>query len=114
MIDYKKVGNKIKKIRKDKNLSQEEFAEEIGISPAYLGQVERGQKKIAIKTLEKIAEKMDIPVETLICDMNIDNELLHSWKLATGDLELEEKEELATAIKMLLTTLKHIVKKDKK
>lgn len=54
-MNYEEIGKKMKEIRISKNLSQEEFAEEIGITPSYLGQVERGQRKISLPTLEKIS-----------------------------------------------------------
>ncbi len=112
-MNYKEIGKKIKEVRKNKNLSQEEFAEEIGITPSYLGQVERGQRNIALPTLEKIAKVTDIPVEIFICNISTENELQRFWESATKDLELDEKEELANAFKVLLTTLKHIMKRDK-
>ena len=54
-MNYEEIGKRMKEIRISKNLSQEEFAEEIGITPSYLGQVERGQRKISLPTLEKIS-----------------------------------------------------------
>jgi transcriptional regulator with XRE-family HTH domain len=53
-MNYKQIGNKIREFRMEKNLTQEEFAEQIGISVSYVGQIERGQRKASIKTLESI------------------------------------------------------------
>ena len=111
-MNYKDIGRKMKEIRINKNLSQEEFAEEIGITASYLGQIERGQRKISLPTLEKISERTGVPIEIFICNMNTENELQRFWESATKDLELDEKEELANAFKVLLTTLKHIMKRD--
>lgn len=112
-MNYIRLGEKIKKIRANKNKSQEEFAEEIGISPSYLGQIERGQKKVALKTLDKISKKFDVPIGNLICDMNIDNALFRYWELITKDLTEEDKEELANAFQALLTTINHINRRNK-
>lgn len=41
-MDYKKLGKRIREERLRLNLTQEHLSEEIGISTAYLGQIERG------------------------------------------------------------------------
>ena len=42
---YKKLGNKIYKLRREKKLSREKFAELAGINDYYLGEIERGEKR---------------------------------------------------------------------
>lgn len=51
----KKIGRKIARARKDLKLSQEEFAELVGVHPTYIGAVERGEKHASVKTLHKIS-----------------------------------------------------------
>lgn len=38
--EYKKIGLKIKQLREERNLTQNEFAEKIGISVSYLSKIE--------------------------------------------------------------------------
>lgn len=47
------IGARIRYFRKLKGLSQEKLAWEAGINPAFLGELERGQKSPTLKTLEK-------------------------------------------------------------
>lgn len=47
-------GLKLKQIRNEKRMSQEEFAWTIGVHRTYLGQIERAEKNITLKNIEKI------------------------------------------------------------
>lgn len=59
------VGLKIKHIRQSLNLSQEEFAWRIGIHRTYLGQIERAEKSMSIKNIEKICKALNIEPKEL-------------------------------------------------
>lgn len=61
----KRVGDRIRHIRKEKGLSQEQLAERAGLHNNYVGQVERGEKNLTIETLEKIVSGLDISLEEL-------------------------------------------------
>jgi XRE family transcriptional regulator, regulator of sulfur utilization len=56
------IGNTIKKLRKKKNIQQNELAEKSGISQTYLSQIENGSRSATIDTLEKICLALDIPL----------------------------------------------------
>ncbi|HTY13464.1 MAG TPA: helix-turn-helix transcriptional regulator [Candidatus Omnitrophota bacterium] len=59
------MGGRIQTLRKKKQLSQEELAEQAGIHRTYIGAVERGEKNATIETLEKIASALNIKVGEL-------------------------------------------------
>ncbi|WP_019912440.1 helix-turn-helix domain-containing protein [Paenibacillus sp. HW567] len=59
------VGEKIRMIRQQKGFSQESLAFKAGLTPSYVGQVERGQKSATIDTLEKIAVSLDVTLEEI-------------------------------------------------
>ena len=46
------IGLKIKEIRNSLNLSQEDFAEKVGLHRTYIGQVERAEKNITLKNIQ--------------------------------------------------------------
>ena len=48
------VGERIRKIREDLKMNREKFSEMIDISDVFLGQIERGERSLSIKTLCKI------------------------------------------------------------
>lgn len=61
----KQVGQRIRDLRNERRMSQEEVAFKAGISPAHLGQIERALKNPTIDTVAKIAAALDIPVTAL-------------------------------------------------
>ena len=61
-----KIGNNIKKFRKEKNLSQETLAYECGMDRTYVSAVERGERNISILKLKKIADVLKIELISLI------------------------------------------------
>lgn len=52
-----KVGNRIRKLRKQKNLSQEKLAHKSELDRTYIASVEAGKRNISIVSLEKIVTK---------------------------------------------------------
>lgn len=65
---YKNIGLKIAYYRKKRGYTQAELAERIGISVAYLGQIERGNRgnSYSLETLYQIADALKIDVNWLI------------------------------------------------
>lgn len=61
-----KVGLKIKELRKQKGLTQEQLSELTDIDRTYISDVERGLRNIAIVNLEKIANAFDIELFELL------------------------------------------------
>ena len=59
------VGFNIRRVREEIGLSQEELGALAGLHRAYIGQIERGEKNIGLKNLEKIAKALGIAIEDL-------------------------------------------------
>lgn len=62
----KKIGEKIKMVRKLRKLSQKELANIVGISNSFMCDIETGRTDPSIKTLYKIAEALDTDIRILI------------------------------------------------
>lgn len=60
-----KFGENVQKLRKEKGLSQEKFALEIGMDRTYLASVEAGKRNISLLNIEKIAKGFDISLSEL-------------------------------------------------
>ncbi len=56
----------IKQYRKRLKLSQEELAEEIGISSRHLQRLERNEENTRVSTFKKIVKALDIPDDEII------------------------------------------------
>lgn len=63
MIDTILIGKIIKKLRIEKNLTQEELAEKIDISTNYLSKVERGLSKLNVESFLHMAEVLSFTLE---------------------------------------------------
>ena len=61
-----KVGEKIRQLRQEKGLKQEEFAELAGIDYSYLNQLENGKRNPTVEMLDKIAKALDTTPENLL------------------------------------------------
>lgn len=63
MTQKYKIGRKVREIRKEKKLTQEELSFRANISRPYIGMVERGERNITMKFLSKIADALQTPLE---------------------------------------------------
>lgn len=54
-----RVGEVIRQKRKALNLSQEAFADEVGIDRAHMGRIERGERNVTFLNLLRIARALD-------------------------------------------------------
>ena len=60
------VGFNIRRIREERGLSQEKLGALTGLHRAYIGQIERGEKNIGLKNLEKIAKALGVDIRVLV------------------------------------------------
>lgn len=56
----KKTGDRIRSLRNERRMTQEDLALTAGINPAYIGHIERGLKCPNVDTLNKICTALDI------------------------------------------------------
>lgn len=53
-LNNMEIGERIRSIREGMFMSREKFSEMIDISDVFLGQIERGEKSLSLKTLSNI------------------------------------------------------------
>ncbi|MGA1836045.1 helix-turn-helix transcriptional regulator [Herbiconiux sp. 11R-BC] len=51
----KVLGRNLRRLRESRGLSQEEFAIEMGYHRTYMGGVERGERNLTLRSVERIA-----------------------------------------------------------
>jgi len=61
----KQFGVRLKAIRAERKLTQEEFAELVGISVDFLSLIERGINAPSFEVLEQVSRKLRLPVREL-------------------------------------------------
>ena len=60
------LGRNLRAYRKAHNLSQEGFADIMGVHRTYMGGLERGERNLTLRSLERIAMRISIdPVQLL-------------------------------------------------
>lgn len=65
-IDYVKMGQKIRLLRKTQGLTQAKLAEQVGVSASFLGHIERGSRVASLETLASISRVLDVSVDYLL------------------------------------------------
>lgn len=67
MVTKKKVGERLRKLRKQKELTQEKLAELAKVDPKTIIEVENGKRKNpTFKTLNKITEVLKVPLSQIL------------------------------------------------
>ncbi|MFV0571062.1 MAG: helix-turn-helix domain-containing protein [Xanthomarina gelatinilytica] len=60
-----KFGERVREIRKEKGLSQEELSFKADLHRTYIGMIERAEKNITLVNIEKIANALEVNIEEL-------------------------------------------------
>ncbi|MBN1310787.1 MAG: helix-turn-helix transcriptional regulator [Anaerolineae bacterium] len=58
-----KFGKQLRRIRKRRDLTQEQLAEIVDVSPEFISNVERGINAPSFETLEKLAEALRVAIK---------------------------------------------------
>ncbi len=62
------LGKRIREERLRLNLTQERLAEDVNLSTAYIGQIERGERSLTLETLVAIANRLGVTIDYLLSD----------------------------------------------
>jgi transcriptional regulator with XRE-family HTH domain len=60
-----KFGERVRDIRKEKGLSQEQLAFKADLHRTYIGMIERAEKNITLLNIEKIANALTVSINDL-------------------------------------------------
>ena len=61
-------GTRLRAFRKEKGRTIEQLAERVGLSPNYLGDIERGKKLPSMATFIRLVNELDISADELLKD----------------------------------------------
>lgn len=65
------IGNAIRRIRKERDMSQEQLALSAEVDVSYLGRVERGDNNVAVLRLKRIADALGMTMTTLMSEAGL-------------------------------------------
>jgi transcriptional regulator with XRE-family HTH domain len=60
-----KFGERVRQLRKQKDISQEELAHRADLHRTYIGMIERAEKNITLLNIEKIANALEVKIPGL-------------------------------------------------
>lgn len=60
-----RYGNAVRKLRMQKNISQEDFADLCGLHRTYISDVELGKRNISLENIERIALALNISLSDM-------------------------------------------------
>lgn len=80
-MDAKAVGQRIRAAREKKNLTQEDLAALVDLSPTHVSVIERGTKVPRVDTFVAIANVLEVSADSLLVDV-----VNHATKSVASDL----------------------------
>lgn len=110
MINKTDIGKIIQKLRKDKNLTQEELAEKIDLSTNYLSKVERGLSVLNVEAFLKMAGVLNFTLDDF--GVNTDSKIDETKKelvkriLSSSEKEIKAYTELLDIMHSIVKTLR--------
>ena len=97
------ISEKIYLLRTKNNLTQEDLAEDVDLTPAYIGQIERGERKVTLEKLVAIVNRLGVTI-----DYVLSGSLTSNYDFYDGYIEsmirgrsLEEKKLAANILKLI-------------
>lgn len=71
-----KIGERIRSVRENMLLSREKFSEMVDISDIFLGQIERGERSLSLKTLSNIVSFTGISTDYFLFGNENENDYI--------------------------------------
>ena len=104
-MNYKLLGENIRKYRKEKKYTLEQVAEKLDVSTTFIGQIERAKGIPSLETLVKIANVLETSVDGLLFgDLNVqagNNHFINKIMELTEDFSSNDRELLIRNIEII-------------
>lgn len=102
-IDYKMLGLKIKEIRINRGLTQDNLAEMVRCNTSHISNIENNHTKVSLNVLLAITNALNTSIDYLLSDqyenssLALDNEILRALK----NCDNEKKQKILKMIEIL-------------
>ena len=70
------IGERLRGIRENMHMTREQFSEKIDITDSFLGQIERGERSLSVKTLKKVVKYAGVSADYLLFGNQNNNEVI--------------------------------------
>lgn len=94
-VNFTAVGEKIRSRRVRLGLSQEQLAELCGITPSYVGHIERGSRQLSLNTAISISAALEISLDYLLLDVKNENGDADVLESISADLKNHDPEQVS-------------------
>jgi len=61
----KSFGERVRQLRRDAGVSQEDFADKCGFARSYMSRIERGTSNLSLDGIERLAQAFGVSIEDL-------------------------------------------------
>lgn len=68
-IDYISLGVRVRQERKKLHLTQEQLAERIGVTTAFIGHIERAERRLSVESLIRLCNALGVSVDYLFMEI---------------------------------------------
>ena len=65
-MDYYKIGQRVRALRRGRDLSQEALAERVGISVTHMSHIETGNTKLSLPVLLRLSQELGVGTDDLL------------------------------------------------
>lgn len=101
---YKNFGDRLKQLRKNKNVTQTQLAEATGLTQSAVYNYEKGRRKIPMSVLEKFANYFELTISELI-GVNHTEKIEDAYieEIRSYNLSKNEVEELMNYVRFIVS-----------
>lgn len=116
MIDYKDIGERIRIVRKRKQMSQKQLAGAVGVGVTHISHIETGNTIPSLKTMIDILNALNCSADELLCiEVEQARPLFNSWFIELiADCSDKEIKIISGTVKALKESLRNFDTDDRK
>ncbi len=109
-LDYKKMGMRIRQVRKAKGWSQDELAKKCGISMSFLGHIERGTRIMSMETFVNICDSLKTGADELLWGIADPSEdaVLGMWEVKDKTADKRREKQQGDSYSMYVKIMKSV------
>ena len=111
MIDYGSIGQKVKAIRLNRGITQEQLAEAAGVGVTHISHLETGSGTVSLKVFLAIVNFLNCSADEILCkEITTARPIVDNWLVdLVSDCDQTEIKVIADTV----TALKHTLRKNK-
>ena len=80
MVDYRDIGSRIRAVRLDQKMTQEQLAEAVGVGVTHISHIETGNSIPSLQVMIDIINALGCSADELLCiEVEQARPLLNSW-----------------------------------